>query len=94
MIAAAATGRWLLASSAAAHAFEPADPSAGLGPGLAVTEEVVSSGLRYSGVVKELQKAELSFRVSGTVSLISTRSRHLAAGCATSTRGTRCRRGR
>jgi RND family efflux transporter MFP subunit len=66
-IAAAVTGRWLMASQAAAnapHALEPLPVSVRVIP---VAEEVVSSGLRYSGLVKELQKADLSFRVSGTV---------------------------
>ena len=69
-IAAAGTGRWLLASSAEAHAAKalPTVPvSVRVVP---IVEEVVSSGLRYSGVVKELQKAELSFRVSGTVAFL------------------------
>jgi RND family efflux transporter MFP subunit len=34
---------------------------------LALQPEVVASGLRYSAAVKELHKAELSFRVGGTV---------------------------
>jgi RND family efflux transporter MFP subunit len=54
----AVTGRWLVASTAAAHAPRPAE---------VLAEEVVSSGMRYSGLVKELRKAELSFRVAGTV---------------------------
>jgi RND family efflux transporter MFP subunit len=35
-----------------------------------VRDEVVASGVRYSAVVKELHKAELSFRVAGTVELL------------------------
>ena len=69
-IAVAATGRWLLASSAAAHAPKPAEPLPVSVRVLPVAEEVVTSGLRYSGLVKELQKAELSFRVSGTVNFL------------------------
>ena len=69
-IAGAATGRWLLASSAASHAPKPAEPLPVSVRVLPVSEEVVRSGLRYSGLVKELQKAELSFRVSGTVSFL------------------------
>ncbi|WP_406698921.1 efflux RND transporter periplasmic adaptor subunit [Singulisphaera sp. Ch08] len=68
--AAALTGRWLLASSAAAHAPKAAEPLPVSVRVLPVVEEVVSSGLRYSGVVKELRKAELSFRVSGTVTYL------------------------
>ncbi len=66
-IGVAATGRWLLASSAAAHASRP-EPTLPVSVRvLPVVEEVVTSGVRYSGVVKELQKVELSFRVSGTI---------------------------
>ncbi len=35
-----------------------------------VRDEVVASGVRYSAVVKELNKAELSFRVGGTVEFL------------------------
>ncbi|AGA28073.1 efflux RND transporter periplasmic adaptor subunit [Singulisphaera acidiphila] len=65
--AAAFTGRWLLATAAAAHAPKAVEPLPVSVRVLPVVEEVVSSGLRYSGVAKELRKAELSFRVSGTV---------------------------
>jgi RND family efflux transporter MFP subunit len=69
-IGVAATGRWLLASSAASNASKPLPAlpvSVRVSP---MVEEVVSSGIRYSGVVKELQKADLSFRVSGTVNFL------------------------
>ncbi|WP_254054007.1 efflux RND transporter periplasmic adaptor subunit [Singulisphaera sp. GP187] len=68
--AAALTGRWLLAASAAAHAPKAVEPLPVSVRVLPVVEEVVSSGLRYSGVAKELRKAELSFRVSGTVTYL------------------------
>ncbi|WP_435010714.1 efflux RND transporter periplasmic adaptor subunit [Tundrisphaera lichenicola] len=66
-IAAAATGRWVLATTADSHAPKALEPLAISVRAIPVIEEVVGSGLQYSGVVKELQKAELSFRVSGTV---------------------------
>jgi RND family efflux transporter MFP subunit len=66
-IAAAATGRWLLASSATANAAKPLPALPVSVRVLPLVEEVVASGIRYSGVVKELQKSELSFRVSGTI---------------------------
>ena len=66
-IGVAATGRWLLASSATAHAARPREPLPVSVRVRSIAEEVVASGLRYSGVVKELRKADLSFRVSGTV---------------------------
>ncbi len=74
-IAASATGRWFLASSAAAHAPKPEAPLPVSVRTLVVAEEVVAQGLRYSGLTKELQKAELSFRVAGTVA-----SLHKVAG--------------
>jgi RND family efflux transporter MFP subunit len=66
-IAAAASGRWLLSSVAAANEVKPGVPTPVSVRVLPVGEEVVGSSLRYSGLVKELQKAELSFRVPGTV---------------------------
>jgi RND family efflux transporter MFP subunit len=66
-IALAAMGRWFLASVAEANAPKAVDPLPVSVRVLPVVEEVVSSGLRYSGVAKELRKAELSFRVAGTV---------------------------
>jgi RND family efflux transporter MFP subunit len=69
-IVAAATGRWLLAASAAAHAPKVEESLPVSVRVLPVAEEVVSSGLRYGGVVKELRKAELSFRVSGTLAYL------------------------
>jgi RND family efflux transporter MFP subunit len=69
-IAVAATGRWLLASAASTNATKPLPALPVSVRVLPVVEEVVSSGIRYSGVVKELQKADLSFRVSGTVSFL------------------------
>jgi len=62
-----ATGRWLLAGMA-----ESREPKPGPTPPMAVrvaslSEEVVAAGIRYTAVVKELHKVELSFRVAGTV---------------------------
>lgn len=62
-----ALGRWLLAAVADANApkaVESLPVSVRVQP---VVEEVVASGLRYSGVVKELRQTDLSFRVAGTV---------------------------
>jgi RND family efflux transporter MFP subunit len=70
VIAGALTGRWLLASSAEARALKPSASMPVSVRVVPIVEEVVSSGLRYSGLVKELQKAELSFRVSGTVNAL------------------------
>ena len=63
-------GRVLLAALAATHAvhippIEP--PTVRVVP---VVDEVVASGTYYSAVVKELQKAEISFRVGGTVAYL------------------------
>ncbi len=63
-------GRVLLAALAAMHAvhippIEP--PTVRVVP---VVDEVVASGTYYSAVVKELQKAEISFRVGGTVAYL------------------------
>ena len=69
--AGALTGRWLLATAAAAHAFEPAEPQPVSVRVLPLAEEVVSSGVHYSGLVKELRKADLSFRVAGTVAYLN-----------------------
>jgi RND family efflux transporter MFP subunit len=69
-IGVAATGRWLLASSAEANAPRPLPALPISVRVLPVVEQVVSSGIRYSGVVKELQKADLSFRVSGTINYL------------------------
>ncbi len=66
-IGVALAGRWLLASSAEANAPKPLAALPISVRVLPVVEEVVSSGIRYSGVVKQLQKSELSFRISGTV---------------------------
>jgi RND family efflux transporter MFP subunit len=64
------SGRWLLASSAESRRVQPAVP-----PPLSVRvvelrDEVVGAGIRYSAVVKELRKSELSFRVGGTVGFL------------------------
>lgn len=60
-------GRGRLAALAESHKVKitpPEPPSVRL---VAVGEEVVASGTAYSAVVKEFRKAELSFRVGGTV---------------------------
>jgi len=62
-----AAGRGQLAILAASHEVKapaPAPPSVRVVP---VSDEVVVSGISYSAVVKELCKAELSFRVGGTM---------------------------
>jgi RND family efflux transporter MFP subunit len=69
-ITAATTGRWLLASRAESNAPKQLQALPVSVRILPVAEEVVSSEIRYSGVVKELQKADLSFRVSGTVNFL------------------------
>ena len=63
-------GRWLLASSAEARKIKPADAPPVSVRVVEVRDEVVASGVRYSAVVKELNKAELSFRVGGTVEFL------------------------
>lgn len=67
VVAATATGRWQLASLAAARGTKVAEVPPVSVRALALQEEVVTTGLRYSAIVKELQKVELSFRVPGTV---------------------------
>jgi RND family efflux transporter MFP subunit len=63
-------GRWLLASSADARKLKPAEAPATSVRVVEVRDEVVASSVRYSAVVKELNKAELSFRVGGTVEFL------------------------
>lgn len=70
VVALAATillGRWQLALRADARGPVPTAPAPASVRVVPVAEEVVVAGLRYSAVVKELQKAELSFRVAGNV---------------------------
>lgn len=62
-----ATGRWLMASVASSRALAVAEAPPTSIRAIEIADEVVESGTRYSAVVKELQKAELSFRVGGTV---------------------------
>ena len=60
-------GRSQLASLAASHevkALDPAPPSVRV---VTLADEVVAAGVSYSAVVKELRKADLSFRVGGTL---------------------------
>ena len=60
------SGRWLMASAVASRAIRWRSESPPTAVRLVpVADEVVSAGVRYSGVVKELQKAEVSFRVPG-----------------------------
>jgi RND family efflux transporter MFP subunit len=63
-------GRWLLASSADARKLKPAETPATSVRVVEVRDEVVASSVRYSAVVKELNKANLSFRVGGTVEFL------------------------
>ena len=69
-IAVAATGRWLLAAQATANAPKVEEVLPVSVRVISVVKEVVNSGLQYSGLVKELRKADLSFRVPGTVSYL------------------------
>ena len=63
-------GRWLLAASAEGRRIKPAQASPASVRVVELHDEVVASGVRYSAVVKELNKAELSFRVAGTVEFL------------------------
>ncbi len=63
-------GRWLLAASAEARRLEPAQAPPVSVRVVQVRDEVVASGVRYSAVVKELNKVALSFRVGGTVEFL------------------------
>ena len=63
----ALVGRWQLARIAAANAPRIGSPLPVSVRVIPLVEEVVATGIRYSGVAMELQKAELSFRVQGTV---------------------------
>ncbi|MHC5541764.1 hypothetical protein ACYOEI_26400, partial [Singulisphaera rosea] len=67
VVALTVTGRWLMASVAASRASAVAEAPVTAIRVIEIADEVVESGTRYSAVVKELQKAELSFRVGGTV---------------------------
>ncbi len=60
-------GRGQLASLAASHEVKASVPSPPSVRVVAVADEVIGSGVSYSAVVKELRKAELSFRVGGTL---------------------------
>ena len=60
-------GRGQLASLAASHEVKvppPAPPSVRV---VALADEAVELGISYSATVRELRKAELSFRVGGTL---------------------------
>ncbi len=60
-------GRGRLAALAASYVVKapvPAPPSVRV---VSLSDEVVASGTSYSAVVKEMRKAELSFRVGGTL---------------------------
>jgi RND family efflux transporter MFP subunit len=61
------SGRWLLASVAEARKVKPETAIPLSVRVVELRDEVVQSAIRYSAVVKELRKAELSFRVGGTV---------------------------
>ncbi|MFO0957961.1 MAG: efflux RND transporter periplasmic adaptor subunit [Isosphaeraceae bacterium] len=60
-------GRAQLAELARAHQVEVTEPDPPSVRLAEVVEEVVSPGVSYSAVVKEFRKAELSFRVGGTI---------------------------
>jgi len=61
------TGRWLLAAMAGSRGGRVGEALPIAVRVMNLREEVVATGLRYAGMVKELQKVELSFRVAGTV---------------------------
>ncbi len=60
-------GRCLLASMAGSRGAKAGEAMPIAVRVMDLREEVVASGLRYAGMVKELRKVELSFRVAGTV---------------------------
>ena len=64
------SGRWLLASSAESRKVKPAVARPLSVRVVELHDEVVVGAIRYSAVVKELRKAELSFRVAGTVGFL------------------------
>jgi RND family efflux transporter MFP subunit len=70
VILAAALGRWFAVSRVAARATVAGAVVPTSVRVLELREEVVTSAIRYSGIVKELQKVELSFRVPGTVATL------------------------
>lgn len=63
----AITGRELLARRADTLLIKPQAPTPVSVEMTTIHPEKVASGRHYSGVVKELQRAELSFRVGGTI---------------------------
>ncbi|HVA48848.1 MAG TPA: efflux RND transporter periplasmic adaptor subunit [Pirellulales bacterium] len=65
--AVALAGRTWLAARADALAVKPAEPPPATVRVARFEPEIVTPGLRYSAVVKEIGSAELSFRVGGTV---------------------------
>lgn len=60
-------GRWQLAALAESYRPRPQPAIPTSVQVVPVQEETVVEGVHYSGVVKELQKVELSFRVGGTI---------------------------
>jgi RND family efflux transporter MFP subunit len=64
------TGRWLLASVAKSRGLAKGEAVPASVRVVELRDEVVTSGVRYSAVVKELHKAEMSFRVAGTVEFL------------------------
>jgi RND family efflux transporter MFP subunit len=63
----AVVGRQQAALLAESHVVKPEDPPPTSVRVVRLAEEVVEAGARYSAVVKEARKAELSFRVGGTL---------------------------
>lgn len=59
--------RWQLAALAQSYRPRPQPTIPASVKVVPVQEETVVEGIHYSGVVKELQKVELSFRVGGTI---------------------------
>lgn len=64
------TGRWIMASVSQSRAQVPGHAAPTSVRVVKLSDEVVTTGVRYSAVVKELHKAEISFRVPGTVEFV------------------------
>lgn len=65
-------GRGQLAALAASHEVKVEPPAPASVRVVEVADEVVASGISYGAVVRELRKAELSFRVGGTLESLLT----------------------
>jgi len=70
VVALAAAGRSQVASVARSRATKPEEPPPASVRVVDLREEVVETGTQYSAVVKEVRKAELSFRVTGNLAYL------------------------